>query len=345
MPADHTSSVLVLTRQIDDHADIVCEALRSRGLRAARVETASFPDGFAATARFSHSGIAGEIRLADGSVDLDDVISIWNRRPEMRRSSDPDPASDAAFQERESRFFLTGLFDRLKGRHWVNPWYAQIAAEHKLNQLGVAAQCGLEIPATLVTNDPKECLEFFDRCENQVIYKPLGFHFRQSPKGNEAIFTNLVQRRDLAARLHQVASAPCIFQQFIPKRVELRATVVGDEIFTLEIDATSSERGRVDWRHYDFAHTQWRRAELAPDTSSRILELMHQLGLVFGCVDLIVTPAGRTIFLEVNPAGQWYWVENITGWPILERLVDELQFGPSRGTNSPPGSAVSSRPK
>lgn len=250
------STVLVLTRQVDDHADIVCEALRSRGLRAGRVVTPTFPHGFSATTRFSSSNTGGELLLPDCTVNLDDVISIWNRRPEMLRSSDPDPASDSAFQEREGRFFLTGLFDTLQDRHWVNPWYAQIAAEHKINQLRAAALCGLQIPTTLVTNDPTKCLEFFDLCAGRVINKPLGFHFRQSRLGNEAIFTNLVSRGDLVSRLHQVANAPCLFQEFIPKSCELRATVVGNEVFTLEINATSSPRGSVDWRHYDFAHTQ-----------------------------------------------------------------------------------------
>ncbi len=33
------------------------------------------------------------------------------------------------------------------------------------------------------------------------------------------------------------------------------------------------------------------------------------LGLAFGCIDLIVTPEGEHIFLEVNEMGQFLWVE------------------------------------
>ena len=50
--------------------------------------------------------------------------------------------------------------------------------------------------------------------------------------------------------------------------------------------------------------------DLPSDVRERCLDLMHELGLVFGCIDLIVTPENEYVFLEVNEMGQFLWVEH-----------------------------------
>ncbi len=46
---------------------------------------------------------------------------------------------------------------------------------------------------------------------------------------------------------------------------------------------------------------------------ARLVEVVADLGLAFGAVDLIVTPAGDHVFLEVNGNGQWLWLEEEAG--------------------------------
>jgi hypothetical protein len=52
----------------------------------------------------------------------------------------------------------------------------------------------------------------------------------------------------------------------------------------------------------------------------KLLRLMQRLGLAFGAVDMRRTPDGRHVFLEINPAGQWLFVEDRTGQPITGAL-------------------------
>jgi glutathione synthase/RimK-type ligase-like ATP-grasp enzyme len=56
----------------------------------------------------------------------------------------------------------------------------------------------------------------------------------------------------------------------------------------------------------------------------KLRTLMKRLGLDFGCIDLVLTPEGQYVFLEVNPAGQWGWIESATGMPISESIAAEL---------------------
>jgi D-alanine-D-alanine ligase-like ATP-grasp enzyme len=51
---------------------------------------------------------------------------------------------------------------------------------------------------------------------------------------------------------------------------------------------------------------------------------MDALGLNYGALDFIVTPEGRHVFLEVNPAGEFMWLMRYPGLPIAEALADVL---------------------
>jgi glutathione synthase/RimK-type ligase-like ATP-grasp enzyme len=51
---------------------------------------------------------------------------------------------------------------------------------------------------------------------------------------------------------------------------------------------------------------------------------MSELGLVFGAVDFICTPAGEYVFLEVNPGGEWGMLERDLRLPISEAIAAAL---------------------
>ena len=56
--------------------------------------------------------------------------------------------------------------------------------------------------------------------------------------------------------------------------------------------------------------------------------LMRMLGLAFGCIDLIVTPQGEYVFLEVNEMGQFLWVEQREpACPLLRAFATMLIEG------------------
>ena len=58
--------------------------------------------------------------------------------------------------------------------------------------------------------------------------------------------------------------------------------------------------------------------------TKHILTLMKTWKLKFAAIDMIVTPSGEYVFLEVNPNGQWGWIETLTGMPITDSLVELL---------------------
>jgi glutathione synthase/RimK-type ligase-like ATP-grasp enzyme len=122
--------------------------------------------------------------------------------------------------------------------------------------------------------------------------------------------------------MDQVRYAPVIFQELVPGGRDIRATVVGDQVFAAEIRADQSAY-EFDFR-IDSAHAPISEYRLPEPVQERLLALMRRLGLRYGAADFRVAPDGDHVFLEVNPAGQWLFVEYATGQPIAAALADLL---------------------
>ena len=59
-------------------------------------------------------------------------------------------------------------------------------------------------------------------------------------------------------------------------------------------------------------------------TSVSFVLLVRRLGLHYGTIDMVLTPDGRYVFLEINPNGQYLWIEKQSGLPITEAVCDLL---------------------
>ena len=123
-----------------------------------------------------------------------------------------------------------------------------------------------------------------------------------------------------------------IFQAYVPKRVELRITVVGQQVFAAEIHSQHTHHTRHDWRRYDLDETPHFPHALPPDVAQRCLRLVQALGLCYGAIDMVLTPDDRYVFLEINPNGQYLWIEQLTGLPITDALCDLLMAGAQDST-------------
>ncbi|HEX8189962.1 MAG TPA: hypothetical protein VF586_16515, partial [Pyrinomonadaceae bacterium] len=115
-----------------------------------------------------------------------------------------------------------------------------------------------------------------------------------------------------------------VFQELIPKARELRVAWVGGEVFTGALDASGTSRGQTDWRRAAPGECRWERGELPDEVARGLCTLMSELGLVFGAIDLICTPEGEHVFLEVNPAGEWGMLERELNLPISDAIARAL---------------------
>ena len=113
--------------------------------------------------------------------------------------------------------------------------------------------------------------------------------------------------------------APVIFQEYVDAVYDLRITLVGDEIFAAAIHSQQTSYP-TDFR-MDMSNAKIAAVDLPPNVQERLRQYRRALGLQYGAVDMRLRADGKYVFLEVNPAGQWLFIEEATKQPIAAALA------------------------
>jgi glutathione synthase/RimK-type ligase-like ATP-grasp enzyme len=234
--------------------------------------------------------------------------------------------------------------------YWMSRPHNIRNAEWKLGQLKYAVDIGFDVPKTLLTTNAEDAHAFYEACNGNVIYKVLSepslASFRDSSAySQESEYeqentklpyveyyetkTTPIQKKHLSM-LKSVELLPCLFQEYIPKKLELRVTIIGDDIFVGEIHSQAHKRTKIDWRYYD-VNIPYRKGNLPITVAERCFALVRKYGLNFSTMDLILTPDDRFVFLENNPNGQFLFVEQKI--PEL-KMSEALASCFIRGSNS-----------
>jgi hypothetical protein len=320
--------ILILTETEDVHADRVEEKLRQRGADFLRFDPAQFPSRASVSLSYTALGqFRGVLHTDEAAIALGDLHSVWFRRPEnpVPHPEITDPVM-RDYLEEECKTFMNDVWHSLDCLCVPALPNVLRRAEFKASQLKVAGELGFELPPTLFTNSPEEFLEFYRRHNGNIVSKLASKAFYSVTGATFNRYTQVVSKRDVGyAGL--VRYGPVIFQAYVPKRVELRVTVVGKELFTVEIHSQESNHTRHDWRRYDFFATPYLPHELPREVGQLCVELVERLGLCYGAIDLVLTPDGRYVFLEINPNGQYLWIEDATELPITDAICDLLMSG------------------
>ncbi|MEV7774430.1 ATP-grasp ribosomal peptide maturase [Kitasatospora sp. NPDC086791] len=315
-----SGAVLVVTGSFDPTADLVIEELTRRAVPVFRADTAWFPSRLTLAASLDGAGWTGTLTTDRRTLDLSSVRSVYYRRPTAPEFPNDMPEEARAVAAAEARRGFGGLLSALPCP-WLPPPGRAADAEYKPLQLRVAAESGLSVPRTLITNDPAAARSFADKLGGPVIYKPFT-PIRGTIDGTSmAVYANLLQPDDLPHP--DIATTAHLFQESVPKAHEVRLTVVGSKMFAAEIHA-GSEASRIDWRS-DYDSLTYKSCAVPVDVAAGVRRMLDQLGLPFGAFDFIVTPSDEWRFLEVNPNGQWGFVEQATGLPITAAICDHLE--------------------
>jgi MvdC family ATP-grasp ribosomal peptide maturase len=316
--------ILLITHSGDFFTiDRVAEAVSKRGAQPFRLDTDKFPIALQLQANLSNSGSNHTLEYNDCSLNTEQVQAVW-----MRRIWQPDLGKDLAPQfqaacSSESLAVLDGFWDSLRGARWVDDLQRISAAENKLRQLRVASEVGLVIPRTIITNNPQEAREFFHQVKGKMVVKllkPLSYGMQAS---SFFMYTSAVKEEDLLDA-ETLRYCPAVFQEQIPKQLELRAVYVNGNLFVGALDASEYAGSTQDWRHGTKEVLTWQPHQL-PDQLIRCLDaFMARFGLVFGAFDFIKTPSGEYVFLEINPTGEWGMLERDLDYPIADAIADAL---------------------
>jgi glutathione synthase/RimK-type ligase-like ATP-grasp enzyme len=318
-------TILIVTHSEDNASpDLVEEAIRARGGRVFRLDTDRFPTDLRLSIHQDRAGRRARIEGDRGSLDLREVTAVYTRRLRaghgIPESLDPQMRAPSVA---ESRAVMLGMIASLDVFH-LDRLSAVRNAEHKLLQLEIARAVGLDTPRTLTGNDPEAVRAFAESCPQGMVTKMQhGFAVHENGE-TQVVFTSAVKSEDLED-LEGLRYCPMTFQERIEKALELRAIVVGQRVFTAAVDSTSRAGAEIDWRRqgHDLLDA-WQHHRLPAEVERSLLALMDRLGLAYGACDFILTPEGRYVFLEVNPGGEFLWLEQAPGLPVSGALADLL---------------------
>jgi hypothetical protein len=314
-------TILMITNDHDEHADAVSNELSRRGVGVFRFHPADFPHSCSVSIEIDAGQVHGELCNSGGRVGFDEIRAAWFRRSgnlyETRLTITSEKLDN--YVKIQSQGTLSALCSSLQTL-WVSHPLALRRAEVKALQLAEASKAGLKIPHTLISNDPDRATTFVEGLgDADCAIKPLlAVGVTDEQGGFRMPLTAMLPR---GHSLASVASAPTILQPYVEKAFELRCVVIGENIFAAKMDTQANEKSRIDSRGGDPDHEIF---ELPHEVEASLHRVMDSFGLNFASLDMIVTPDGEFVFLELNPNGQWLWLEYELGLPLVASMADLL---------------------
>lgn len=312
--------LVLVTNRNDLTADWLVNELYRRGAEFVRFNTEDYPGKI----ELNWSLDGSELKIDGCVLDSRTVQAVWWRQPVPGvLPSDRTPA-EAAWARGEAHVALQGFWQHINA-HWVNRPYANYLAGNKPEQLLRARSHGFDVPSTIITNNPSD-VRAFASAHEEIVCKALDDGQIPPSADDEAgrlMYTTSIAPSVLAD-LSLFGPEPYLFQALVRKLYDLRVTVIGDQVFGCRILSQEIGVSSIDWRLADSDVLQHEPISLEPDVSRACVALAHSYGLRFAAIDFACRPDGGYTFFELNPNGQWAWIEQLTGLPLAAALADEL---------------------
>jgi glutathione synthase/RimK-type ligase-like ATP-grasp enzyme len=304
--------ILIVSHAGDAHLALVTDRLNALDADWCLLNTDDYPE----RVRISNDAAGGVLTLADGRrIATSEITAVWWRRPRRPVIRGRDEAV-GRWAENQAFAALDSLLQSIEAR-WVNYPRDNRVAEDKPANLRRAAASGFEVPDWCVTNDPEVAHDFHRRA-GDIVAKPVD---AARVTDQRSVWTRRVESPEW---LDAIGPEPYLLQRFIDKVEDVRVTVVGDEVFAVAIESQTDARSAVDLRAGDLSALPHRQVELLAEVVDSTRSLARSLNLAFAAVDLVLDHDGRHWFVELNPNGQWAWLEAQAGAPIGEAIARAL---------------------
>jgi hypothetical protein len=311
--------LLIISNSQDVTADYLVTKIRQAGQKYVRFDTDAFIDD----AAFGFEVGSPRLTIAGSDYRPEEFSTVWYRRPERLKWSQVDETPEGKVALDEWAEALEAFFAHIPAVRWMNLPSLNVAASHKLEQLTVAVKIGFSVPRTLVTQEQSKVRRFFDDCGGRIVAKPMSVgHVERPGDGNDSlIYTNRVTREHLLD-LSDLAHCPTLFQEYVQKATDVRITVLDQENHAVELVALDPNGSqRCDIRRNNMDDVKYRTIALPQSVDNAVRAIVRHYGLRFAAIDMAVTTSGEWIFFEVNPNGQWAWLDLVGGQNIASSFI------------------------
>jgi glutathione synthase/RimK-type ligase-like ATP-grasp enzyme len=329
--------VLILTHDYDPEVTLLTIKLRSRGINCVRLNTNDIANE-QVRVRYSikPESPKPDIKFDIGQheLDRDRVSAVLLRQFDLREVNFCGNELVRAFSFQEWASAFQTLQSSLECK-WISNPDATIKSNDRIRQLLTAKTFGFDIPATVITNDSTTAKDFYRLHDGNVILKILYHHDVLVGNKLYSAYARRINDSELLMLDSDLAAVPCILQQEVVKKSELRVTVIGEDVFAAKLGSNflREDLHDIDIHHYlSDSNFPIEKVESLPDKIvDGCIRLVKSLGLKYGAIDFAIDKHdhdnnnNRPIFLEVNPTGEWYWIEAKTGLRMTDAVADLVE--------------------
>lgn len=261
----------------------------------------------------------GKLQINEQSFDFETIKSVY-----YRRNLDNIIRNDKIhiYPTKEHIRFVQGLEYVLPNAYWINKPSDNRTADFKIHQLILAKNLGFAIPKNTHFGDQVPSL------------KPDKTYILKTISGNLAYKTNRGKFYLIGTKTYEASEfegisnlgCPNILQEYTEKSYEIRVTIVGKKIFAFRINSqeTGNKNTAVDFRNWSDEKLKFELIKMPPEIEQKCLQITKKLNLIYGAIDLIVDKNGEYVFLEINPAGQYGWLDLVVKEKISKAIAKKL---------------------
>lgn len=306
--------IVIVTVRADFHAIAIQGRIRAMGYRQCHiVECDHLAQGNNIYYTIGIEGGTDRVTTSEGkTVAISEASLIWLRRTRANQTLRYPLTQEEGYDivNNDCRGALSGYLATIFQGKWISHPEATARAADKIYQQEVARRCGFRVPKTAIAQCTADVIEFFQACGGQIIVKTI--------VGANEPFLETKRIPDPTAFSEQAYNAaPAIYQEYIEGSKHLRLLNMRHKSLCGLIDTD-----KVDWRpDLNVSISPW---PVPESVHHRVRTVIEQLGLEMGIVDIKITPSGELVWLEVNPQGQFLFLEPISKIPFIDQFSEYL---------------------
>jgi glutathione synthase/RimK-type ligase-like ATP-grasp enzyme len=316
--------LLIASNKTDLATDYLILRLHERSVPFIRINTEDYLLSW--EMHFSLEGDRREVVISKkgrAPFSVETIHGAYIRQPKMPALNVTQ--DDQSFAEREVGESLKSLWRAIDENVWLNAPHRILRASNKPEQLAVSQSIGFKIPDTYIGTNHAQIRSFYKKCSGNMIAKAVKHGFSFEGGHARVAATQKIDQHSLES-IQSYAALPMIFQKQIDKQYDIRVTVVANKVFSIAIESQQFSETKVDWRLADSYKISLRQyaINLPEPLSALCVSITRHFRLKYAAIDLVLAKDGTYYFLELNPNGQWAWIEQLGLHKIRDAIIDEL---------------------
>ncbi len=316
--------IFIISNSQDATTDYLCEKIAASSLDYVRLNSDQILDN----AYIEYDGTRPILKLYGRSILPEEISTLVFRRPKPLNLQIGKDLAEQNHVNQEWSEAIEGFLAHINTDKWMNHPAKNVSASHKIEQLSRANEFCLKVPKSLVTQNAEILKSFWTSFNGNIIAKPLalGFLERIPFEDSTQIYTNVVSADMLSKGIKVIGNCPTLFQEAILEKTDVRVTVVDETIYSVALKHPNREIP-IDIRRDNMVLIQYEPIELPSSIRRSLLAILKSYGLRFAAIDMVVDNKNNWHFLEINPNGQWAWMDLVGATKIYQGFISAFQKG------------------